>query len=817
MNQIYVPAEGPSNAKLAIVGEAPGGEEERQGRPFVGSTGKIVDDILEGLRSPRETVYLTNVVKIRPPGNNIDALKTIGKSIDDFIPQLRNEIEALKPNCILALGNTALTALTGYHGIEKYRGSIIPCTLAAGKIVPSLHPASLLHAEADSKIRSWHDLTFIKWDFARAIEQSKFEDYNPPRRNLIIARDALQLDRFLRKWEGNQYVSVDIETFKTIPLCIGLAFSSDEAISVPLFMSGMTRSDQISCWEMCARLLADVEVFKIGQNFKFDQRLLKWCINDTINLGFKVNSYFFDTMLAFRTLYPELPSSLQFSTSVLTEEPYYKDEGKEYNPKKDKLDRLLLYNAKDAAVTYEVFEKEMCELESFGIRDFFFKKVMPLHEFYSRIELRGIKRDEFQQKFLKEKYKDRQKELEEELFSLTREYYDEPINVNSNGKNGDVPKLLYGLMRIPARKSTDEKTLEALMRNAVKAPEKRRVLELILETRKVKKTIGTYIDHKTDYRGRTLTSVRIALETGRTSNGILKAPIATEQRGLAFQTITKHGDVGTDLRSMFIPDKGYVLLEPDLSGAEARVVAILGRDDRLLKMFNFKVDLHRVTRSWIDGIEVDNLEEFYVEQDEENCWKLANSINKVLKGQIDNEARQLGKKGRHAANYDMGKREASALFECSEWRARQILDKIHSNDTNIRDVFHREIQEALRDNNRTLISPHGRRRQFFNRWGDELFKEAYADIPQATVSDHNKFAAQRCEKRANWIQILSESHDSFLAQVPINQVDNACKIMTEELETPIDFSKCSLPRGELIIPCEIFIGEKNWEDMRQIK
>ena len=306
-------------------------------------------------------------------------------------------------------------------------------------------------------------------------------------------------------------------------------------------MSPMTRSDQISCWEMCARLLADKEIFKIGQNFKFDQRLLKSCINDTVNFGFKTNSFYFDTMLAFRTLYPELPSSLQFSTSVLTEEVYYKDEGKEYNPKKDKFDRLLLYNAKDAAVTYEVFEMESYELKNLGIENFFFERVMPLHPFYSRIELRGIKRDNFQKRLLEEKYKEQRVTLQEELYTLTKQYLDEPINPNSNGRNGDVPKLLFGLMKIPVRKSTDEKTRDALMRNAVKDPEKKRVLELILEIRKVKKTIGTYIDHETDYRGRTLTSVRIALETGRTSNGILKAPVTTRPFGLAFQTITKHG------------------------------------------------------------------------------------------------------------------------------------------------------------------------------------------------------------------------------------------------------------------------------------
>ena len=815
---IYVPAEGPSNARLAIVGEAPGAEEERLSRPFVGSTGKIVDDILVSLGISREQVYLTNVVKIRPPGNNIDSLHILGKSINDFIPQLQREIEELNPSAVIALGNTALTALTGYHGIEKYRGSILPCSLSTTKIIPTIHPASLLHAEGDSSLRSWKDLTFIKWDFKRAIEQSKFSEYTPPRRNLVIANNALHLDRFLSKWEGSYYVSVDIETYKTIPLCIGLAFSRDEAISVPLFFSSMTRSDQISCWEMCARLLSDVNIEKIGQNFKFDQRLLRNCVNDTVNFGFKVNSFFFDTMLAFRTLYPELPSSLQFSTSVLTEEPYYKDEGKEYNPKKDKFDRLLLYNAKDAAVTYEVFEKEYCELESFGILDFFFERVMPLHPFYSRVELRGIKRDNFQKRVLEEKYNEQKRDLEKELYSLTREYLDEPVNVNSNGHNGDIPKLLYGLMKIPVRKSTDEKTLDALMRNVVKNPEKKRILELILETRKVKKTIGTYIDHETDYRGRTLTSVRIALETGRTSNGILKAPVTTKPFGLAFQTITKHGEVGTDLRSMFVPDEGYVFIEPDLSGAEARVVAILARDEKLLKIFKYNLDLHRITTGWIDDTcPNDLLEEFFNERSEIKIQDLKQKINKILKERINDEQRQVGKKFRHAGHYDMGKREASRQTGFSEWRTNQILSKFHATNPNIRGVFHREIIKELQDNNRVLVSPHGRRRQFLNRWGDELFKEAYADIPQATVSDHLKFSAQIIESRAPWIQILAESHDSFLAQVPICQVDRAKVIIEEELERPIDFSKCSLSRGELIIPCEVKIGVHDWEHMEVIK
>ena len=353
----YVSGVGPSTASLIVVGEAPGEHEERELKPFVGPSGRIVNEVLNDAGISRSEVYLTNVVKVRPPNNDIKKLNLLGKSIDDFIPQLWDEINAIKPNAILAFGNTALTALTNHKGIEKYRGS----SQGYPKVIPTLHPASLLHKESSGKLRSWKDIVFIKWDAARAVNQSKFKEIELPRRNLMVCRNSLDLFRFLDKYNGRSPVSVDIETFRTIPICIAFAFNSSEALSIPLFNilsptneSGISRSDMTMIWKAIAEILFDPHIQKIGQNFKFDESLLETCVNKTVNFGMKVYGFYFDTMLAFKTLYPELPAKLEFISSVLTEEPYYKDEGKEFNPKKDKLDRLLLYNAKDAAVTYEV-------------------------------------------------------------------------------------------------------------------------------------------------------------------------------------------------------------------------------------------------------------------------------------------------------------------------------------------------------------------------------------------------------------------------------------------------------------------------------
>jgi DNA polymerase len=818
---IYVGGYGPAVAKLVAVGEAPGEEEERIGRPFVGPSGHMVDNLFEDVGTSRNEVYLTNVVKHRPPGNKIKDLHLLGKSIEDYLPQLRAEIDAIQPNCILAIGGTALEALTGIKGIEKHRGSILKTNFGPYKVVPTIHPASILHGEADGKMKSWKDLTYIRWDFERAFQQSKSPDFERPMRNLIAAKNAQMVWRFFEANKEKPFVSIDIETWKTVPICIAFAYDDCTAMSIPFLypMShenplGISRIDQVDIWHMVAEVLYNPKVAKIGQNFKFDEKQLLTCMNGTMNFGFKTRGFFFDTMLAFRTLYCELPGSLQFITSVLTEEPYYKDEGREYNPKKDKFDRLLLYNARDAVVTYEVFERELEELRTRRLEDFFFTEVMPLHPFYSRIESRGILRDNSARHDLREKYADQQETLQEELDELTKEYLEEPINVMSNGPKGDVPKLIFGLMKLPPRQATDEKTLDAMMRNTVKDPTKKRILELILQVRKVRKTIGTYIDAEVDFRRRLLTGYRIMLETGRTSTSILKAPVTTEPMGVAFQTVTKHGEVGSDIRRMYIPDPGYCFIEPDLSGAEARVVAILARDVRLLKAFRFEIDIHRLTKAWIDFTEPSQLSLFW-DADELESERLAKEINQILKSIVSDEERQIGKKFRHAANYDMQKRTAAENAGVSEWKASEILKKVHGTNPNIRGVFHRDVQDALRQD-RTLVSPNGRTRQFLNKWGDELFKEAYAQIPQSTVSDQCKKAARGFERRFPQAQILMESHDSFLAQVPIGTIDKAVPIIKEEMESPIDFSRCSLPRGELIIPCEIKFSDTNWEEMRKM-
>ena len=133
-----VPGEGPDNARIVFVGEAPGREEDLSGRPFVGRAGKLLDTALERAGIKRDDVFITSVLKCRPPDNRTPR----AGEIKACMPYLREQLETIKPDVVVTLGNVSLKALTGKSGITKLHGIEIPM----GKYIvfPTYHPAAIL-------------------------------------------------------------------------------------------------------------------------------------------------------------------------------------------------------------------------------------------------------------------------------------------------------------------------------------------------------------------------------------------------------------------------------------------------------------------------------------------------------------------------------------------------------------------------------------------------------------------------------------------------------------------------------------------------
>lgn len=152
----YVFGEGNEKAKVVVVGEAPGAEEDAQGRPFVGRSGQLLDKILEAVKFRREEVYICNVVKSRPPENR----NPLPDEIEACMPYLNRQLEIIKPKIILALGRVAANALLDNKlSMSAMRGKVLKWRNI--DVFVTYHPAALLR-NPNWKRLCWEDVQLLR-------------------------------------------------------------------------------------------------------------------------------------------------------------------------------------------------------------------------------------------------------------------------------------------------------------------------------------------------------------------------------------------------------------------------------------------------------------------------------------------------------------------------------------------------------------------------------------------------------------------------------------------------------------------------------
>src|SRR6185295_10351495 len=153
--QIYVPGKGVRNPQIVLLGEAPSHEEEKALEPFVGPSGRLLNDLLLSAGIKRSDCWVTNVCKFMVPPNvppkkipfHIRASQ-VGIDINKCIEELRVELSQLQPNLVIVLGATALWAMTGKSKIAAYRGSILS-GMNGIKTIGTWHPAHILYQEGE--------------------------------------------------------------------------------------------------------------------------------------------------------------------------------------------------------------------------------------------------------------------------------------------------------------------------------------------------------------------------------------------------------------------------------------------------------------------------------------------------------------------------------------------------------------------------------------------------------------------------------------------------------------------------------------------
>lgn len=317
---------------IMVVGEAWGEKEEQAGRPFVGASGQELGRMLHDAGILLSDCYLTNVVNARPPGNDLNAwipvaknkltadmVQLRGKYVKPIVragyDSLMKEIELVKPRLIIALGNTALWALTGRTGIIKWRGSLLEFN--GIRVVPTYHPAAIL--------RMWEWRTIAIHDLARAsrelVQLTKRPEWNfitKPTFNTVLTVLSRLWNRALL-FDEDVWLDFDIETVCGHIRCFAISWSPTEALCIPL----MVNEDRGGYWSPEEEGTIIWHVWKLftagrvklrGQNLLYDFQYVWRHWHFIPNLGQ-------DTMLSHHVLWAGLPKNLAFQASMYCE--YY--------------------------------------------------------------------------------------------------------------------------------------------------------------------------------------------------------------------------------------------------------------------------------------------------------------------------------------------------------------------------------------------------------------------------------------------------------------------------------------------------------------
>ena len=384
-DQVKVWGSGPTPPEVVIVGEAPGADEEREGRGFVGASGRYLRSVLGHAGFNTENLYYTNVISCRPLGNKIesvDGAEAIKCCEDGF----RKELSALAESAkvVIAIGGRAMNALGIPGNITAYRGSVSLSPMAPGvPVVATFHPAFMLRGQ-DRLLGVWGA------DVAKAFRLAT-QGWKPPRENFELFPTLQGLRNFYLMLAKRHHplIAVDIETYEGEISMIGLAPNATTAMVVPFL-----RSDK----GMVKRYWLNAEMDGVRQALERILQLptmYQHCLFDVPRLramGLTVSNVQEDTLLMHHALHPELPHNLGFINSLYGDTPFWKDEATSSFKKGILLpdQTIRTYNARDSVVLHQIYPGLKAHLKQLKLWKTYRETSMALTEPVLAMQKNGI-------------------------------------------------------------------------------------------------------------------------------------------------------------------------------------------------------------------------------------------------------------------------------------------------------------------------------------------------------------------------------------------------------------------------------------------
>ncbi len=845
-----VRGEGPIPSRLMIVAEAPGEHEERAGLPFQGASGQELNRMLQEVGIMRSEAYVTNVLKIRPPNNQLSAFiastkkeamekrftllkdKFVTKEVVDGYNELQVEIDMVQPNLIIAMGNLALWALTGNWGILKWRGSLLTFqhpekkgTAGADwgngcKVIPTIHPASIL--------REWSMRPVVLNDLRRAARHLTSRTYdNRPAWTFRVRPSFFEvcsvLDELLRRADSFSdplWLDLDIETRGRGDVfidCIGLSWTRTEAICIPFLARGnkegyFPEEEEAYIIYLLYRVLTHPAVAIRWQNGLFDAQIIHFNWHFIPNGGQ-------DTMIAQHSVFCSLPKSLAFLASMYAEHyEFWKDEGKVGEGNEE---RRWTYNCKDLIYTREVGEvlttvvKEMGLAEVDATQQALFWPVL-------KAMLRGVRILPGARSKMAEEVQEELSKREAFLYTILGHH----INPRSPKQMQTLfyddlkqPIVYKRVMKDGRPKMVPTVDDEALTKIGNKEPLLRPLCNAIADIRTLTKFHDDFILMPTDSDGRMRCSFNIAGDAGdkdadktavksapytyRLSSS--KTPFGTggnlqtipseksKSAGKAKARGSSSGFTLPNLRQMYGPDQGFTFYDLDLDRADLHPVAWEADDLMLKTALKMGVDTHLLNVYVLDNKEPPPLEELIETHpkypDHRGPRKHKREFSKVFCHASD----YLGKSktiaehtGRSIHEIDRAQKVYFGRYVGIEKWQNRVIDQVRK---------HRFVENKF-----------GYRWYIFDRIDDQLMPKAVAWIPQSTAGVVINKIWLNFHKHIPEVQTLLQVHDSLAGQFPTHRKETVLPLMKKHSEIIVPYD------DPLIIPTGIALSEVSWGD-----
>lgn len=833
--------DGPAPARIMLVGECFGYDDERSGSPMQGPQGQELNRMLHEAGIMRSECYCTNLVNFRPEGGNLDSQvarlkrditlehvrlgnKHVTPRLAEEYQRLLLESEIVAPNVVVALGELPMHFLTGAEGVTKWRGSSLrlrPQALGLGtqdsglgpealgpKVIPTLAPGMVL--------AQWKYRALVVTDLKRVKKECGSREYQdvPVWSFTIAPTEQEVLDRLdwlygkLERLELSEqlWVEFDLETRAGHIACAGISWSRTEALCIPL----MCEEDRRGYWSPEAEGRVVHRLYKV---LTHPRVAVRWQ-NGTYDAQYTWRWWHFiphgvqDTMISQHTAFVALPKSLAFQASMYSPHfVYWKDDGKTWGEKQDER-QLWHYNCTDCIRTREVGEEELRVIRELGLESveaFQQKLFWPVLQAMNR----GILVDQKRRDRLAMEVQEAITEREEFL----KRVLGVEININSSPQMQDLFYNVLGISPIisRARKSVRGHVTcddEALQMIGKREPILRPIIGAIADIRTLGVFLSTFILARLDTDKR----MRCSYNIGGSNSG-KAAPytyrLSSSQNafggGANLQNIPseKSKSVGKavargmtfalpNMRSMYVPDPGMTFFDMDLDRADLQVVVWEAEDEELRTALRMGADIHLLNVYAIDRKEPPPLEELV-----ETHPRYADH-----RGPRKHK-REFAKVFVHSSNYGGGARTVAA----NTGRSVHDIDRAQKAWFDAHPGIKRWHEHTLHQiqSRRYVENKFGYRWHIFDRL-EQALPAALAWVPQSTVGCYINRIWMALYEQVPEVEVLIQVHDSLAGQFPTSKRESLIARITEVSHIAIPYDP------PLVIPCGIKTSEVSWGD-----